>query len=69
MKHLRQSLREALHAEIGHKLFSIRDTAEDLIAIRQRDHGQLLDDELEELAAILEALTWLCNDIKASRAH
>lgn len=69
MKHHRQTVREALQAEIGHKLFSIRDTAEDLIAIRQRPNGQLLDSELEEVCAILEALTWLVNDIKASQAH
>ena len=59
--------RETTHAHIGALLYGLRDTTEQLIAIRTREFGRLLDGEEAELMAIKLSLDLLLSDIKESR--
>ena len=59
--------RETTHAHVGSLLFGLRDTVEQLIAIRVREFGPLLDGEYDELVEIKNNLDFLLSDIKESR--
>jgi hypothetical protein len=59
--------RETTHASIGALLYGMRDTIEQILAIRTREFGQLLDDEEAELMSIKLSLDLLLSDIRESR--
>lgn len=59
--------REATHAAIGARMFSLRDAIDDLIAIRVREHGDLLNDDEGELMMMKNSLDFLLSDIRESR--
>ena len=63
------SIKDRTHANIGALLFGLRDAVEQLIAIRVREFGPLLDGEEQELTAINQSLQWLLSDIQAMRGH
>jgi hypothetical protein len=58
---------DVAHAQIGQILFGLRETVNDLIAIRVREFGPLLENEEGELFAIKNSLDWLLSDIRESR--
>jgi hypothetical protein len=62
-----QLAKDMTHASIGNLLFSLRDTVNDLISIRVREFGPLLENEEGELLAIKNSLDWLLSDIRESR--
>jgi hypothetical protein len=57
---------ETTHANVGALLYGLRDTVDQLIAIRVRDHGSLLDGEFAEIMAIKQNLDFLLSDIQAN---
>jgi len=59
--------RDITHATVGTLLFGLRETIDQLIAIRVREFGPLLQDEEGELMAIKNSLDWLLSDIRESR--
>jgi hypothetical protein len=59
--------RETTHANVGALLYGLRDTVDQLIAIRVREYGKLLDGEEEELMTIKLSLDLLLSDIRESR--
>jgi hypothetical protein len=59
--------RETTHANVGALLYGLRDTVDQLIAIRVHEHGPLLDGEFEELMAVKQNLEFLLSDIYLSR--
>ena len=61
-----QLARETTHAHVGALLYGLRDTVDQLIAIRVREFGPLLDGEYDELMAIKGNLEFLLSDIKES---
>jgi hypothetical protein len=62
-------VRERVHADVGKLLYCMRDTVEQLIAIRVREHGPVLDGEEAELMAIYQSMQWLLSDIQAMHGH
>ena len=54
-------------ATVGMLVFGLRETIDQLIAIRVREFGPLLVDEEGELMAIKNSLDWLLSDIRESR--
>jgi len=59
--------KDITHATVGILLFGLRETIDQLIAIRVREFGPLLQDEEGELMAIKNSLDWLLSDIRESR--
>lgn len=59
--------RDVTHAAIGMHLFAMRSTIDQLIAIRTREFGALLEDEEGELMALRQSLEWLLSDIRKTR--
>lgn len=59
--------REAIQSDVGKLLFGLRDTIDQLISIRVREFGPLLDDEFAELMAIKLNLDMLLSDIRETR--
>ena len=60
--------RDVTHARIGNLLFDMRETINDLIALRLNPVGSpLIQDEEDELMAIKNSLDWLLSDIRESR--
>lgn len=60
--------REITHARIGNLLFDMRETINDLIALRLNPIGYpLVAEEEGELFAIKNSLDWLLSDIRESR--
>jgi hypothetical protein len=60
---------EMAHANIGALLWTVRDIIDDLIKIRNREFGPLLDNEAEELIKIAGSLTWLLTDLQVAKAN
>lgn len=60
--------RDITHARVGNLLFDMRETINDMIALRLNPAGyQLVADEEGELMAIKNSLDWLLSDIRESR--
>jgi hypothetical protein len=59
--------RDVTHAAIGMHLFAMRGTIDQLIAIRTREFGSLLEDEEGELMSLRQSLEWLLSDIRETR--
>lgn len=59
--------RDITHARIGNLLHDMRETINDLIALRVNPVGSpLIQDEEVELMAIKNSLDWLLSDIRES---
>lgn len=59
--------KDVTHAAIGMHLYAMRGCIDELIAIRTREFGPLLDDEEGELMSLRQSLEWLLSDIRESR--
>ena len=60
--------RDVTHARIGNLLHDLRETVNDIIALRLNPVGYpLVQDEEGELMAIKNSLDWLLSDIRESR--
>ena len=59
--------RDVTNAAIGMNLFAMREIIDQLIAIRTREFGSLLDGEEGELMTLRQSLEWLLSDIRESR--
>jgi hypothetical protein len=66
--HAPKLARDVTHARIGNLLHDMRETVNDLIALRVNPIGSpLIQDEEGELMAIKNSLDWLLSDIRESR--
>jgi hypothetical protein len=66
--HAPKLARDITHARIGNLLHDMRETINDLIALRVNPVGSpLIQDEEGELMAIKNSLDWLLSDIRESR--
>ena len=61
--------RDVTHAAIGMNLHAMREIIDQLIAIRTREFGSLLDGEEGELMTLRQSLEWLLSDIRESRVN
>ena len=66
--HPAPATREQTHAAIGSHLHTLRQTLNELIAIRVREHGDLLEQDEGELFALMSSFQFLMSDLQAERA-
>lgn len=55
------------HAAIGSHLHTLRSTLDALIAIRVREHGDLLEQDEGELFALMSSFQFLTSDLRETR--
>jgi hypothetical protein len=60
--------RDVAQAHAGKLIFGIRESLNELIAIRIREHGEVLEVDEGALMAVKNSLDWLLNDIRETRA-